>query len=176
MLIAIIVSIITFPFEVLYWIKWLIAFIAVLRYNAKHRKRFDLYELNAIGQPEKVGFLVPRTEAELESPQSETHLKESADEIFFYGINSKAECVLVRISRGSDQEAEAWIYLKLADGTTYHLAEHVNYQQPFEEKCLVFSCGNLQMHYLSPMRRWRIQYSGPLLRKYKKKRLKEGKV
>nr|XP_042911460.1 uncharacterized protein LOC122272191 [Parasteatoda tepidariorum] len=176
MLISIIVSLISIPFEILYWIKWIVAYIAVRIYNAKHRRRFDLYKPTAIDDPEKVGFLVPQLETELESPQSETNLLESADEVLFYGINSKAECALVRITRGCNQEAEAWIYLKLADGTTYHLAEHVNYQQPFEGKCLMFSCGNLQMHYLAPMRRWRIQYSGSLMRKSENKELPEGKT
>ncbi|XP_071036797.1 rifampicin phosphotransferase isoform X4 [Parasteatoda tepidariorum] len=176
MLIATILYFFSFIFEILYWIKWIIAYFALRTYYKTHRRRFDLYQPNAIGDPEKVGFLVPQVEAELESPQSETHLQESADELLFYGINSKAECVLVRITRGCNQEAEAWIYLKLADGTTYHLAEHVNYQQPFEGKCLVFSCGNLQMHYLSPMRRWRIQYCGSLMRKSENKEAHDGKT
>ncbi|XP_042904014.1 rifampicin phosphotransferase [Parasteatoda tepidariorum] len=175
MLIATIVSILSFPFEFIYWIKWIIVYVTVRIHTAKHRRRFDLYDPTS-DDPEKLGILVPQVETDLESPQSEKHLQVSADEVLFYGINSKAECVLVRITRGCNQEAEAWIYLKLADGTTYHLVEHVNYQQPFEEKCLVFSCGNLQMHYLSPMRRWRIQYCGSLIKKSEKKEFPDEKA
>ncbi|GIY54430.1 uncharacterized phosphotransferase YvkC [Caerostris extrusa] len=58
--------------------------------------------------------------------------------------------------------ADAWIYLKLANGKTYNLAETMGYQQSSDDKNQIFSCGKLQMHYLSPMRRWRIFYCGML--------------
>ncbi|GFS84151.1 probable phosphoenolpyruvate synthase, partial [Nephila pilipes] len=86
----------------------------------------------------------------------------SNDEVTFYGVNSKSECLLVRISRGCNQMADAWIQLKLATGQTYSLMETMDVQQPSEHKCKTFSCGKLQMHYLSPMRRWRIFYCGML--------------
>ncbi|GIX83295.1 prodigiosin synthesizing transferase PigC [Caerostris extrusa] len=58
--------------------------------------------------------------------------------------------------------ADSWIYLKLADGKTYTLPDSCGFQQPFEGNCQRFTCGKLQMHYLSPMRRWRIFYCGML--------------
>ncbi|CAL1271937.1 unnamed protein product [Larinioides sclopetarius] len=85
-----------------------------------------------------------------------------ADEVTFYGVNSKSECVLVRIARGVNQVADAWVYLKLANGKTYSLTETMGYQQSSDGIDHTFSCGKLQMHYLSPMRKWRIFYCGML--------------
>ncbi|GFV77580.1 putative phosphoenolpyruvate synthase [Trichonephila clavipes] len=85
-----------------------------------------------------------------------------ADEVVFYGVNSKSECLLVRIARSDSKVANAWIYLKLCNGKTYSLTETVDHQQLSDGKCQTFSCGKLQMHYLSPMRRWRIFFSGML--------------
>ncbi|GIX83289.1 putative phosphoenolpyruvate synthase, partial [Caerostris extrusa] len=115
------------------------------------------------GRPVQAGFPPPHLEKELESPCPESHLQEAADEVLFYGVNSKSECLLVRIAaRVCNQMADAWIYLKMADGKTYNLAETMGYQQSSDDKNQVFSCGKLQMHYLSPMRRWRIFYCGML--------------
>ncbi|PRD21437.1 UNVERIFIED_CONTAM: hypothetical protein NCL1_51719 [Trichonephila clavipes] len=85
-----------------------------------------------------------------------------ADEVVFYGVNSKSECLLVRIARGCNQVADAWIFLRLANGKTYNLSETFGYQQSSDDKCETFSCGKLQMHYLIPMRRWRIFFCGML--------------
>ncbi|GFU17951.1 putative phosphoenolpyruvate synthase, partial [Nephila pilipes] len=82
--------------------------------------------------------------------------------LVFYGVNSKSECLLVRIARGCNLVADAWIYLKLANGKTYSLSESMGYQQSSDGKCQTFSCGKLQMHYLCPMRRWRIFFCGML--------------
>ncbi|GIY83375.1 putative phosphoenolpyruvate synthase [Caerostris extrusa] len=62
----------------------------------------------------------------------------SADEVIFYGVNSKSECLLVRIARGCNQTADAWIYLKLANGKTYCLAETVEGQQLSDENSKTF--------------------------------------
>ncbi|GFR05316.1 phosphoenolpyruvate synthase, partial [Trichonephila clavata] len=147
---------------VIYWIKWLIAYIAIRFSNAYHKKRFNLYDIYALGDPVKLGFIVPQLERDLESPFPESHLEECADEVVFYGVNSKSECLLVRIARSDSKVANAWIYLKLCNGKTYNLTETVDRQQLSDGKCQTFSCGKLQMHYLSPMRRWRIFFSGML--------------
>ncbi|GBM45816.1 hypothetical protein AVEN_272233-1 [Araneus ventricosus] len=86
----------------------------------------------------------------------------AADEIAFYGVNSESECLLVRIARGNNQQADAWVYLKLGNGKTYYLMETKGFQQSLEGNSQSFSCGKLQMHYLCPMRRWRIFYCGML--------------
>ncbi|GBN93507.1 hypothetical protein AVEN_73398-1, partial [Araneus ventricosus] len=85
----------------------------------------------------------------------------TADEVFFYGVNSKSEYLITRIARGTNQEAEAWIYLKLSNGKIYQLPETSGFQQSSSDK-RTFSCGGLQIHYLSPMRRWRIFFNGLL--------------
>ncbi|KAF8792176.1 putative phosphoenolpyruvate synthase like protein [Argiope bruennichi] len=156
------VTLFTAPLELIFWIKWAIAYLAIRFYNAFHSRRFELYDINSLGDPVKLGYIVPPLEKELESPFLESHVREAADEVVFYGVNSKSECALLRIARGSNQIADAWIYLKLANGKTYCLSESVGYQQSSEGICQTFSCGKLQMHYLSPMRRWRIFFCGML--------------
>ncbi|GIY36274.1 phosphoenolpyruvate synthase [Caerostris darwini] len=129
MIVSFIVALITAPLELIYWIKWLITY-AVIRFcKSLYHKRFELYDINALGDPIKLGYLVPPLEKELESPRPDSQLLESADEVFFYGVNSKSECLLVRIARGFNQTACAWIYLKLANGKTYNLTESTGVQQ-----------------------------------------------
>ncbi|CAL1300185.1 unnamed protein product, partial [Larinioides sclopetarius] len=148
--------------EFIYWLKWAVSYIVIRIYNAFLRKRFDDLDVTALQDPVKLGFLVSNTEKELESPFSDSHLKEAADEITFYGVNSKSECLFVRIARGCNQQADAWVYLRLENGKTYYLMDTKGFQQPLERNCPSFSCGKLQMHYLYPMRRWRIFYNGML--------------
>ncbi|GFU16363.1 probable phosphoenolpyruvate synthase, partial [Nephila pilipes] len=162
MVLSFIVTLFTAPLEFVYWIKWVIAYVAIRFYKAFHKRRFDLYDINAVGDPVKLGFIVPQLEKDLESPFPESHLQECADEVVFYGVNSKSECLLVRIARGCNQVADAWIYLKLANGKTYNLTETMGFQQSSDGQCQTFTCGKLQMHYLSPMRRWRIFFCGML--------------
>ncbi|GFS84699.1 phosphoenolpyruvate synthase [Trichonephila clavipes] len=111
--------------------------------------------------PYKVAFLPPPEEINLESPLTESQLLQSADEVFFYGVNSKSEYIIARIARGTNGEAEAWFYLKLSNGKVYQLQETSGLQQTGSDK-RTFSCGDLQIHYLSPMRRWRIFFNGLL--------------
>ncbi|GFU23764.1 putative phosphoenolpyruvate synthase, partial [Nephila pilipes] len=162
MVLSVLLRLFTAPLEIIYWIKWLIVYITIRFYNAFSKKRFDLYDINALGDPVKLGFIVPQEEKDLESPFPESHLQECADEVVFYGVNSKAECLMVRIARGCNQMADAWIYLKLANGKTYNLTETMGFQQSADGQCQTFSCGKLIMHYLSPMRRWRIFFCGML--------------
>ncbi|GBM45824.1 Prodigiosin synthesizing transferase PigC [Araneus ventricosus] len=148
--------------KLIYWIKWTIAYVAIQFHIAFQSKRFDHYDIFALGDPVKLGYVVPESEKEIESPFPESHLQEKADEVVFYGTNSNSECLLVRVARGPNQMADAWVYLKMADGKMYSLAETTGYQQPSEGNDRTFSCGKLQMHYLSPMRKWRIFYCGML--------------
>ncbi|GIY02726.1 putative phosphoenolpyruvate synthase [Caerostris extrusa] len=162
MIVSFIITLFTAPLELLYWIKWLVAYVTIRFYTAFRKRRFDFYDVDALGDPIKLGYVIPPLEKELESPFPESHLQEAADEIFFYGVNTKSECLLVRIARGLNQVADAWIYLKLANGKIYNHTESMGYQQSADGNSHTFSCGRLQMHYLSPMRRWRIFYCGML--------------
>ncbi|GBM67460.1 hypothetical protein AVEN_124056-1 [Araneus ventricosus] len=146
----------------IFCIKWAIAYAAIRIRGAFQHARFDLYDIDAIGDPVKLGYIVPQLEKEIEAPFPESHLQDAADEVTFYGVNSKSESFFVHISRGLNQRADAFIYLKLATGKTYSLTESVGYQQPSDGDCQIFSCGKLQIHYVCPMRRWRIFYCGML--------------
>ncbi|XP_055940272.1 putative phosphoenolpyruvate synthase [Argiope bruennichi] len=149
------------PSDVVYWTKWIASYICIELYKRSHKKRFDWYDMGAKHDPQKSNFLPNPEEAVLESPLLDSQLVNTADEIFFYGVNSKSEYFVTRIARGPNQEAEAWIYLKLSNGKVYQLQETSGYQQSCCDK-RVFTCGGLQIHYLSPMRRWRIFFNGIL--------------
>ncbi|GIX77143.1 uncharacterized phosphotransferase YvkC [Caerostris darwini] len=156
MIASFIVALITAPFNIIYWIKWTITYITILLRKSFHSRKFDLYDINAFGDPVKLGYVVPPLEKELESPIPESQLQGAMDEVIFYGTNSKSECLVVRVARTCNQMADSWIYLKLADGKTYTLPDSFGFQQPFEGNCQRFTCGKLQ-------RRWRrIFYCGML--------------
>ncbi|XP_054719116.1 putative phosphoenolpyruvate synthase [Uloborus diversus] len=141
--------------------KWLLSYLIIRFQRWTKKKRFDLYNLEADHDPVKVGFIYPDEEWQLESPHPESHLIQGADEVFFYGVNSQSECLVARIARSTHHEAGAWIYLKLKNGKIYRLRDTSGYQQSSSDK-KTFSCGGLQMHYIMPMRLWRIFFNGLL--------------
>ncbi|GIX83293.1 hypothetical protein CEXT_302721 [Caerostris extrusa] len=70
MIVSFIVGLIMAPFNIIYWIKWTITYITILLRKSLHSGRFDLYDINAFGDPIKLGYIVPPLEKELESPNS----------------------------------------------------------------------------------------------------------
>ncbi|GBM32714.1 Putative phosphoenolpyruvate synthase, partial [Araneus ventricosus] len=147
---------------IIFWIKWIISYIYIELYKRTQKKRFDWYDMEATHDPIKNNFLPHPDEFVLEAPLPESQLIYTADEVFFYGVNSKSEyLVITRIARGPNQGAEAWVYLKLGNGKVYQLQESSGFQQSCCDK-RAFTCGGLQIHYLSPMRRWRIFFNGVL--------------
>ncbi|KFM70973.1 hypothetical protein X975_09018, partial [Stegodyphus mimosarum] len=149
------------PSDIVYWCKWVFSYIYAEINERITSKRLDLYDPKALDDADKLGFTVPSQEFQLESACSEKHLQKANDEIFFYGVNSKSEYLIVSISRRCNQKADACIYLKLASGKTYTFQKTDHFQQSCCDK-KVFSCGDLQISYTCPMRRWRIFYSGYL--------------
>ncbi|XP_035206192.1 uncharacterized protein LOC118181218 isoform X2 [Stegodyphus dumicola] len=149
------------PSDFFYWCKWILSYIYIEVNKRFTTRRFDLYDKDALDDAAKLGFIVPAEEYVYEAPYDEAHLRKAEDEIICYGVNSKPERLLVNISRRSDQKADACVYLKLESGKTYRLQKTGHFQQSSTDKT-VFSCGDLQISYTCPMRRWRIFYSGYL--------------
>ncbi|GBO05227.1 hypothetical protein AVEN_149813-1 [Araneus ventricosus] len=147
--------------DFIYWCKWIISYFYVSTFRLSIKPRFDSFDVDAEGDPYKTDFLPFPEEITLESPLPESQLISTTDEVFFYGVNSKSEYLITRISRGTNQEAQAWIHLKLSNGKIYQLPQTSGFQQSSSDK-RTFSCGGLQIHYLSPMRRWRIFFNGLL--------------
>ncbi|XP_055938653.1 putative phosphoenolpyruvate synthase isoform X2 [Argiope bruennichi] len=148
-------------FSFTYWCKWITAYLYTSIFRRSLKPRFNSFDMDADGDPYKTDFLPYPEEITLESPLPESELISTVDEIFFYGVNSKSEYLITRIARGTNKEAEAWIYLRLANGKIYQLQESSGFQQSSSNK-RTFSCGGLQIHYLKPMRRWRIFFNGLL--------------
>ncbi|GBM32715.1 hypothetical protein AVEN_69625-1 [Araneus ventricosus] len=149
------------PSDILFWIKWIVSFIYIVLYKRTQKKRFNWYDMGVPHDPVKTNFLPHPDEFVLEAPLPESQLIYTADEVFFYGVNSKSEYLVTRIARGPNQGAEALIYLKLENGKVYQLQETSGFQQSCCDK-RAFTCGGLQIYYLSPMRRWRIFFNGVL--------------
>ncbi|GFT27567.1 putative phosphoenolpyruvate synthase [Nephila pilipes] len=149
------------PTDFSFWCKWILSYIYIALYRLTSKKRFDVYDMNVDHDPCKTNFLPHPIQVVFESPLPETQLESSADEVFFYGVNSKSEYLITRIARGSNGEAEAWIYLKLSNGKIYHLQETSVFHKSGNDNKF-FSCGGLQIHYLCPMKRWRIFFNGLL--------------
>ncbi|GFR05619.1 uncharacterized protein TNCT_49851 [Trichonephila clavata] len=76
MVINLLLRLFTAPLEIIYWIKWLIAYITIRFHNAFFKRRFNLYDIHALGDPVKLGYVVPQLEKDLESPFPESHLQE----------------------------------------------------------------------------------------------------
>ncbi|KAG8194954.1 hypothetical protein JTE90_021415 [Oedothorax gibbosus] len=142
-----------------YGIKWLISYVYIELFRRRTKRRFDLYDVMAEHDPYKVNFLTPPVEVALESPLPEEQMANTADEVFFHGTNSKSESLTVRLARGPDHESEAFVRLRMSDGRTYELREARGLQQSNCDS-RVFSCGDLQLQHISPMRRWRIFFNG----------------
>ncbi|KAF8792171.1 putative phosphoenolpyruvate synthase like protein [Argiope bruennichi] len=151
----------TRPSDIIYWCKWITSYFYVSTYKRSLETRFDWFDMDADGDPYKTDFIPFPEELTLESPLPESQLVNTADEVFFYGVNSKSEYLIARIARGTNHEAQAWVYLKLSNGKIYQLQETSGFEQSSSDK-RTFSCGGLQIHYLCPMRRWRIFFNGLL--------------
>ncbi|CAL1271871.1 unnamed protein product [Larinioides sclopetarius] len=151
----------TRPSDFIYWCKWITSYLYVSIFRHSIKPRFNWHDMDVEGDPYKTDFLPFPEEINLESPMLESQLINTADEVFFYGVNSKSEYLIIQIARDTNQEAEALIYLKLCNGKIYQLQETSGFQQSSNDK-RTFSCGGLQIHYLSPMRRWRIFFNGLL--------------
>ncbi|GFV77576.1 uncharacterized protein TNCV_1071051 [Trichonephila clavipes] len=83
--------------DIIYWIKWFIAYIAIRFNNAFHKRRFNLYDIYALGDPVKLGFIVPQLEKNLESPFPESHLEETGFGPTVYSIPSMGHFLKSRI-------------------------------------------------------------------------------
>ncbi|XP_071037422.1 rifampicin phosphotransferase isoform X4 [Parasteatoda tepidariorum] len=146
------------PSDVVFWIKFIVSYLCIRITRWVVKGRFDLYDLRAEHDPVKINFISHPQEVILESPLEESQLSTAADEVFFYGANSKSEHLVATIGRGLNHKADAWIQLKLKNGKTYEFHSTAGTQQCYDRK--VFSCDGFQMHYLTPMRIWRIFYNG----------------
>ncbi|KAG8194956.1 hypothetical protein JTE90_021417 [Oedothorax gibbosus] len=162
-------------FDLEYWCKWIVSYLYIKFSRRLSKKRFDLYDMSVEHDPYKVGFLPPPIEITMESPLTEGQLEKTNDQIFFYGVNSKSESLTVRLSRLPDDRSESHVQLRLSDGRTYELKETEGWQQSCCEP-RVFSCGDLQAHYLSPMRRWRIYFNGLMREKKENEKVSEKYV
>ncbi|KAH9377867.1 hypothetical protein HPB48_020845 [Haemaphysalis longicornis] len=90
--------------------------------------------------------------------------QEKEDEMLVWACTERGECVLARVRRRPlNGTAEAWLYLRTADGQCYVLPPP---RTPGEcvdhSRSGVFAAAGLRLEQEVPMRRWRIAFNGLL--------------
>ncbi|XP_077535389.1 rifampicin phosphotransferase-like [Haemaphysalis longicornis] len=163
-----------------YWCKWL--FLRLVSSLNRRRSRFDFYAFGVPYDARQVGLLSPEPEASLddiavparsakahgeESHQSDVECgddQEKEDEMLVWACTERGECVLARVRRRPLKgTAEAWLYLRTADGQGYVLPPP---RTPGEcvdhSRSGVFAAAGLRLEQEVPMRRWRIAFNGLL--------------
>nr|XP_037284932.1 putative phosphoenolpyruvate synthase [Rhipicephalus microplus] len=101
-------------------------------------------------------------EWDCECPRPKPELEKSEDSVFFYGVNSDGDRLVVSVSRLSTHVAELWLALYTSDGTRYKLPTTLTLDRS-AGSC--FSAAGLRLQCLAPNRRWRVAFNG-LLRKH----------
>ncbi|XP_013788232.1 uncharacterized protein LOC106472148 [Limulus polyphemus] len=126
-----------------------------------YRRRFDLYDMNDLQDLVKTGCLPPVEEIILEEPQPPTHVAKNLDEIFFYGVKSTGECLIIKMSRLKNEIAEVTLFLRTADGKQYSYPDGpMRYVSTGNSSG--FSGGGIKITCISAMRKWRISFNGIL--------------
>ncbi|XP_022257567.1 uncharacterized protein LOC106473409 [Limulus polyphemus] len=146
------------------WLFIIVSYLYLITWRLFGRKRLELYEENDLSSPAAMGAVPKEEEKKLDSEQNSNHLEKSQDEIFFYGVNTSEETLVLKVSRLPGKRLEIMIYLQLKDGRTFvqpHGMSVVHYTGELEG----FDGGGLKLRCLSAMRIWRISFSG-LLREH----------
>ncbi|GBM67462.1 putative phosphoenolpyruvate synthase [Araneus ventricosus] len=112
MVLSTVITLFSSPLEFIYWIKWVLAYAAIRIYSFFQKRRFDPYDVDGLGDPIKLGYIIPPVEKELESPFSESHLQDpsSASVVakLISGLNFYAQTGVVTgtvsVNDGSDYE------------------------------------------------------------------------
>ncbi|XP_022239549.1 uncharacterized protein LOC111085413 [Limulus polyphemus] len=182
-ILRVLISVLWFPIEFLYWfrkdgisvlnkrrsksvflrIKQLVVFLyLLLKRNFLKRRLVNIttdYRQGAI----KFGVIAAEEERNLENPR---HLKntDDFDEIFFCGVNSVGDAIVLRITRRGTPQEGVQLHLKHAQkNELYQLPLHPDTNVVKREKD-VFVAAGIRIKCLNPLRNWRISYNG-LLRK-----------
>ncbi|KAM7289867.1 putative phosphoenolpyruvate synthase [Ixodes scapularis] len=125
------------------------------------KRRLDLYDVGARGDPVKLGFLYPELEWELEAPQPEQEIQHHLDEFLCWGCNSSGESLLVWVSREPEGVVRASLRLRDSQGRTW-LLPGAAFPDRSSQESRRFSTGRLQLTCLRPMRRWKVTFNGRL--------------
>ncbi|KAH8010072.1 hypothetical protein HPB51_024747 [Rhipicephalus microplus] len=102
-------------------------------------------------------------EWDCECPRPKPELEKSEDSVFFYGVNSDGDRLVVSVSRLSTHVAELWLALYTSDGTRYKLPTTLTLDRS-AGSC--FSAAGLRLQCLAPNRRWRVAFNGLLRQVY----------
>ncbi|XP_076349030.1 uncharacterized protein LOC143246348 isoform X3 [Tachypleus tridentatus] len=149
--------------DVLLRVKHFLVFLYLLfKRNSLQRRLVDITTDYRQG-PVKFGIIASEKERNLENPRYLQKVNHS-DEIFFFGVNSAGDCIVLRVIRRRGDEAEVQLHLKHAETSTlYQLPIHPETNVLYREKD-VFVAAGIRIKCLNPLRKWRISYNG-LLRK-----------
>ncbi|KAH8042448.1 hypothetical protein HPB51_023458 [Rhipicephalus microplus] len=88
--------------------------------------------------------------------------EEVDDEMLIWASTERGECLLARVRRQpSRRTAEAWLYLRTADGHSYVLPSGRQSTTDSSQQG-VYAASGLRLEQLVPMRRWRVAFNGLL--------------
>ncbi|CAN7941943.1 unnamed protein product, partial [Ixodes hexagonus] len=124
-------------------------------------RRLDLYDVEARGDPVKLGYIYPQLEWELEAPQPDHRIRDHVDEFLCWGCNSSGESLLVWLAREPGGAVRACLRIRDSQGRTWALPGAA-FADRSSQECRRFSAGRLHVTCLQPMRRWRIAFNGRL--------------
>lgn len=157
-----------------YFFKWLLLRLPVSL--CRRKGRFDLYTFGVRYEPRRCGLLCPEEEASLDdicssSLSSDKSLhggdgekcgQELEDEMLVWASTERGECLLARVRRQPSRgTAEAWLYLRTADGHSYVLPTGSQSSTDCSHRG-VYAASGLRLEQLVPMRRWRVAFNGLL--------------
>ncbi|XP_075746999.1 rifampicin phosphotransferase isoform X2 [Rhipicephalus microplus] len=159
-----------------YFCKWLLLRLPVSL--CRRKERFDLYTFGFKYEPRRFGILCPEEEATLDDicsfPSSDVMKRlhagddrekcgqEVDDEMLIWASTERGECLLARVRRQpSRRTAEAWLYLRTADGHSYVLPSCRQSTSDSSQQG-VYAASGLRLEQLVPMRRWRVAFNGLL--------------
>ncbi|XP_013794711.1 uncharacterized protein LOC106478695 [Limulus polyphemus] len=161
-----------------FWLKKAVALLYLKMRRCVYRRRFDLYDMSDLMDLVKTGYIPPAEEKILEAPRPTHQLTTTSDELFFYGVKSTGECLVVKISRLQHKIAEVMVLLRTSKGNHYSYPEGP-VCQVFTGDSDGFSGGGLKIKCMSAMRKWRISFNGLLretCQKSEKSRLVHVKI
>ncbi|XP_065282677.2 rifampicin phosphotransferase-like isoform X1 [Dermacentor albipictus] len=145
--------------------KWLLLRLPVSL--CRRKGRFDFYTFGVKYDPRGCGLLSPEQEASLDdicTPPSSDKFPDGdglEDELLVWASTERGECVLARVRRHpSARTAEAWLYLRTADGHSYVLP--AGHGVTDCSRSGLYAAAGLRLEQLVPMRRWRVAFNGLL--------------
>ncbi|KAL3235381.1 hypothetical protein MRX96_022414 [Rhipicephalus microplus] len=152
-----------FDHGVVYLFRYLVASTRLAYLLRRKGRQFEYVEPQKYNDTVSNCAVCAPAEWDCECPRPKPELEKSEDSVFFYGVNSDGDRLVVSVSRLSTHVAELWLALYTSDGTRYKLPTTLTLDRS-AGSC--FSAAGLRLQCLAPNRRWRVAFNGLLRQVY----------